>query len=63
MFNPTEPQLEQFQTLPSDLLAQAARGEIDLKALARFVLAQRGQDSSGKWVGFRQAAEHHQIVV
>lgn len=63
MIKPTEQQLDQFQTLPSELLAQAARCEVDLNALAKYVLAQRGQDSSGKWVGFRQAAEHHQIAV
>ena len=52
-----------LQTLDTDLLAKAARGEIDLNTLAKYVLSQRGQDSDGKWVGFNDAAKHHQITV
>ena len=52
-----------LQTLDTDLLAKAARGEVDLNTLARFVLSQRGQDSDGKWIGFNDAAKHHQISV
>lgn len=40
------------------LLAAAARGEVDLNALARAELADRGLDHAGRWVGFARA---HQV--
>lgn len=49
---------EYIQTIPADVLAAAARGEIDLNALARQELASRGLDLSGKWIGFAKAAEN-----
>lgn len=45
-----------LNVLPSDLLAAASRGEIDLKELAAVVLAGRGLDHSATWVGFLEAA-------
>ena len=43
--------------LPVDVLAAAARGELDLNALARAELANMGRDEQGEWVGFGEAAE------
>lgn len=40
----------------TDMLAQAARGELDLNVLARRALAKRGVDWHGHWVGFEKAA-------
>lgn len=48
---------EQLQTWDIALLAAAAAGEVDLQALARRVLASRGLDGSGQWVGFKRARE------
>jgi hypothetical protein len=47
---------EHVQTFPSDVLAAAARGEIDLNDYARRELASRGLDHAGKWIGFPAAA-------
>ena len=63
MFSPTEQQLNEFQTMPTELLAQASRGEIDLNQLAKYILTQRGQDNNGRWVGFKEAAKVHQVVI
>lgn len=47
------------------LLTAAARGEVDLNALARAELAARGLDQRGQWVGFdaalRAAQAAHQV--
>jgi len=45
-----------LNVLPSELLAAAARGEIDLNQLAAVVLAGRGLDRNATWVGFPAAA-------
>ncbi|MDB1113787.1 hypothetical protein PL026_32315 [Pseudomonas extremaustralis] len=45
-----------LNVLPSQLLAAAARGEIDLNQLAAVVLAGRGLDHNATWVGFPAAA-------
>lgn len=55
----TETNIHQIQTITTDLLAMAARGEIDLNQLAKQELANRGQDQFGKWVGFDKAAKIH----
>jgi len=44
-----------LQTLPSELLEQVARGEVDLNKVAIWLLAHRGQDHNGTWVGFDKA--------
>lgn len=44
-----------FNTIDTDLLAAAVRGEIDLLNLAKIELANRGVDASGTWVGFANA--------
>lgn len=58
MFKAESP-IHELQTISSDLLSAAVRGEIDLNKLAREVLANRGQDETGKWVGVDKAAEIH----
>ncbi len=45
-----------LQTIPTQLLAAAARGEVNLNELARAVLAGRGVDANGQWVGFEASA-------
>lgn len=45
-----------LQSICTDMLAQAARGELDLNALARKELANRGVDWHGHWVGFEKAS-------
>lgn len=42
----------QFKNIPSEALGAAARGETDLNAHAKQVLADRGHDGDGNWVGF-----------
>jgi hypothetical protein len=44
-----------LQLAHTAVLARIARGEIDLNALARHELANRGRDGSGRWVGFAAA--------
>ena len=47
----------QLQRMGSAALAAAARGELDLNALARIALAGRGQNERGEWVGFDKARQ------
>lgn len=44
-----------LSTLATELLAAAARGELDLNGLAADTLADRGLDRNGRWVGFEAA--------
>jgi len=44
-----------IQTLPTNVLRAAAVGRLDLNALARAGMADRGLDHDGRWVGFPQA--------
>ena len=48
---------EYLQTLPTDLLRALACGEIDAREVAAKLMADRGLNQEGKWVGFVQAAE------
>jgi hypothetical protein len=41
----------------NDILAAVARGEVDLNAMACQILADRGMDQNGRWIGFRAAHE------
>ena len=50
-----------IQTALTEVLAAAARGELDLNRLAREELAARGLDQNGVWVGFDQAAKIHDV--
>lgn len=50
-----------LQMMSSAFLALVAEGKVDLQKLARENLANRGLDATGKWVGFRQASERHQL--
>jgi hypothetical protein len=47
---------EYLQTLPTDLLRALASGEIDAREVAAKLMAGRGLDEWGKWVGFERAA-------
>lgn len=49
--------LEQLQPLPTELLNAMAKGEVDTQAIAARLMADRGLDREGKWVGFASAAE------
>ena len=51
----TQDELLSIQTLPIKLILAAANGQIDLNAMARDELANRGLDVTGKWVGFEKA--------
>lgn len=42
-----------LNVFPSERLAAVSRGEINLNELACEVLAGRGLDESGAWLGFR----------
>lgn len=42
----------QFKNIPSEALGAAARGETNLNEHAKQVLADRGHDGDGNWVGF-----------
>ncbi len=49
--------LEHLQPLPTELLSAMAKGEVDTQAIAAKLMASRGLDREGKWVGFDKAAE------
>jgi hypothetical protein len=51
--------LEYVQTFPVKLLVATLRGDIDLNAIARLELANRGLDREGRWVGFERARQIH----
>ena len=55
--NPMETASHHLNVLPSQLLAAASRGDIDLNELAAVVLAGRGLDHNATWVGFPAAAQ------
>lgn len=55
--------LEFLQTIPSGVLSQFVKGEVDINKLLKLELSYRGQDSNGKWIGFNDAAKHHQVSV
>lgn len=48
---------EEFQTLDTRFLLALHHGDVDAVAIARRVLANRGLDGSGRWVGFAEAAD------
>jgi len=52
----TVDQLGFVQIAATEILAAAARGELDLNAVARHELANRGLDWNGQWIGFEKAA-------
>ena len=49
--------LEQLQPLPTELLNAMAKGEVDTQAIAARLMADRGLDRDGRWVGFEIAKE------
>lgn len=50
-----------FNTISSQLLGMIVKGEISTTWLAGKILASRGQDKDGNWVGFDQAEKIHGI--
>lgn len=44
--------LEHLQPLPTELLLAMAKGEVDVEAIAAQLVAERGMNQDGKWVGF-----------
>ncbi|MFZ3203510.1 MAG: hypothetical protein WA161_06505 [Pseudomonas sp.] len=48
---------EHLQPLPTELLIAMAKGKVDTQAIAARLMADRGLDERGKWVGFDKAAE------
>ncbi|MDP3557180.1 MAG: hypothetical protein Q8T03_07385 [Bacteroidota bacterium] len=50
-----------FSLVSSKLLSEALQGDFDLIYLVRKELANRGQDSQGKWVGFEEAKKIHRM--
>ena len=48
---------EHLQPLPTELLIAMAKGEVDARAIAAQLMADRGLDGQGKWVGFEKAAK------
>ncbi len=48
-----------IQLALNKVLAAVANGELDLNALARKELANRGLDKQGNWVGFDKANQIH----
>jgi hypothetical protein len=48
---------EEFQTLDTRFLLALHHGDVDAVAIARRVLANRGLDGSGRWVGFADAGD------
>lgn len=59
----TDEQMCTLQLIQSEVLAKAVKGEIDLNQLAKVILAQRGHDENGKWVGFKEAARIHNVTI
>lgn len=55
--------LEYLQTMPSEILSQFINGDVDLNKLAKVELSYRGQDTNGRWVGFKEAAKIHQVAI
>ena len=47
---------EHLQPLPTELLIAMAKGEVDVEGLAARLVAERGLDQEGKWVGFEASA-------
>jgi hypothetical protein len=50
-----------FGLTSSRLLSEAIKGDFDLIYLVRRELANRGQDSNGKWIGFDEAKKIHRL--
>lgn len=49
--------LEEFQTIPTEVLLALATGQIDPLEIAKITLADRGMNKEGKWVGFKKSEE------
>lgn len=53
--------IEHLQPLPTELLQAMAKGEVDVQAVAARLMAGRGLDREGKWVGFERAAKEWNV--
>ena len=56
---PTDEEIKTIQVFPTSVLVAAANNQVDLNALARAELANRGMNTNGAWVGFAKAKEIH----
>lgn len=48
--------------MDTDLLVAAAKGEVDLNEVARWVLAAQGIGEGGRWVGFDEAERQMAVL-
>lgn len=53
--------LEHLQPLPTELLLAMAKGEVDVEAIAARLVADRGLDKRGEWVGFEASAREWDV--
>lgn len=51
----TVDRLGYLRKMDTELLLAAAKGEVDLNEIARWVVASRGIGANGAWVGFPEA--------
>ncbi|OFY95965.1 MAG: hypothetical protein A3K10_03655 [Bacteroidetes bacterium RIFCSPLOWO2_12_FULL_31_6] len=50
-----------FSLTSTKVLVEALKGDFDIIYLVRRELANRGQDSQGRWVGFEEAKNIHRV--
>lgn len=55
-------QICMLQCIDSETLSKAVKGEVDLNQIAKVILAQRGHDENGQWVGFEDAKRIHGVA-
>jgi len=55
MLNAEEDDCGFFLLASSSILSRVIKGEIDLSLWAKFVMADRGLNADGKWIGFDNA--------
>lgn len=46
-----------LQTMPTQVLLAAARGDLNIEDMIKREIANRGLDRDGKWAGFKKAAQ------
>ena len=52
---------DELQTFDTNTLVEIAYGKIDMRQIAKVLLADRGVDKKGQWVGFESAKTVHNI--
>jgi hypothetical protein len=55
--------VQAIDSVPTDVLARVARGELDVHNMIVAALAQRGVDHAGAWVGFSRATELAELAI